>query len=442
MDKSASKPAPRVLTRRRVATVHNRLAAVLGAVALGLVAIVFARTGEAAQGLFLRMVAVFPHAPFVVTPLVFAGVVLVTRRAFPAARGSGIPQVMAAAHHPEAQANGDLVSIRTALAKLAGTIAMLLAGGSVGREGPTVQISAALMVAVHRWLRVPVSAGVIIAGGAAGVAAAFNTPLAGVAFAIEELAAAFEQKVAVLVMLAVMISGLVSLGIAGDYVYFGATGGTMPLRTMIIVSPVAGVAGGVCGGLFARALIAMTGRGSAPGNRLIMALRSRPVLFAALCGLVVAITGWATDGLSWGTGYDTTRHLLAGDSASLTFGPAKFIATLATALSGAPGGIFAPSLSVGAGLGQLIAALFPGSATGAIVLLGMVGYFTGVVRAPMTAVIIMMEMTADRTMILPLFASALIADAVSAWVCPHKLYHALSRQFHAEPKTTVTATET
>jgi H+/Cl- antiporter ClcA len=80
----------------------------------------------------------------------------------------------------------------------------------------------------------------------------------------------------------------------------------------------------------------------------------------------------------------------------------------------------------------LIANLFPGSSTGAIVLLGMAGYFTGVVRAPMTAVIIMMEMTADRTMILPLFATALIADAVSATICRHKLYHALSSQFRVK----------
>jgi len=418
---------PATLTNKHVADVHNRLAAVIGAVALGLAAIFFARSGELAQNLFLHLVAISPYAPFVVTPLVFAAVAHITRRAFPAARGSGIPQVMAAGHNPERHTAGDLLSLRTAWGKFGGTLAMLMVGGSVGREGPTVQISAALMVAVHRWLRVPVTAGVIIAGGAAGVAAAFNTPLAGVAFAIEELAAAFEQKVAVLVMLAVMISGLVSLGLAGDYVYFGAMGGGLPLRSMFIVSLVAGILGGLTGGLFARCLIAMT----RPGRPWLMAVRSRPIMLAALCGIVVATAGWASNGLSWGTGYETTRLLLTGHGVPISFGPAKFVSTLATALSGAPGGIFAPSLSVGAGLGQLLYGLFPDSPAGAIILLGMVGYFTGVVRAPMTSVIIMMEMTADRTMILPLFATALIADAVSSKVCKDKLYHTLSRQFRA-----------
>ena len=230
-----------------------------------------------------------------------------------------------------------------------------------------------------------------------------------------------------MVMLAVMIAGLVSLGLSGDYVYFGTIDGALPLRAMLVISPIAGVLGGVMGGLFARSLIVMT----RPGPPWLMLIKSRPVMFATFCGLVVAITGWATQGLTWGTGYDTTRQLLTGHSLSMMFGPAKFIASLATALSGAPGGIFAPSLAVGAGLGQMISGFFPSSAAGAVVLLGMTGYFTGVVRAPMTAVIIMMEMTADRTMILPLFATALIADAVSAMICRHKLYHALSNPFRS-----------
>jgi len=411
--------------RSRIGAFRMRFAAIAGAVLLSLVAIGFARCGEVAQQDFLRLYRADHWAPALVTPLLFAATALTTRRWFPAARGSGIPQVMAAGRNPVRGGAGPLVSLPTASAKFLGTLAMLLAGGSVGREGPTVQISAAVVAAVHRWLRVPISSGVIIAGGAAGVAAAFNTPLAGVAFAIEELASAFEQRVAVYVMAAVMISGLVSLGLYGDYVYFGVVRHTMPLRSMLLVAPVAGILGGVTGGLFSRALIAQAWSHWPAFAK----LRAHPVLLALGCGVIVAATGIATGGLSWGTGYETTRALLSGQHAPATFGVAKFVATLATAMSGAPGGIFAPSLSVGAGLGQLIALVFPGDAPGAIVLLGMIGYFTGVVRAPLTAVIIMMEMTDDRTMILPLLASALIADRVSGAVCRQKLYHALSRQF-------------
>lgn len=419
------KTTSRFFGRFDTAVLRARFAAVIGAILLSLVAITFARGGELAQRMFLGLYREHSWIAALLTPCVFVVVVFITRRHFPEARGSGIPQVMAAGHHPAQGGNGPLISLKTAAAKYIGTIAMLAAGGSVGREGPTVQISAAIIAAVHRALRVPITAGVIIAGGAAGVAAAFNTPLAGVAFAIEELAAAFEQRVAVFVMAAVMISGLVSLGLDGDYVYFGVVTQSLSLRAMVLAAPLAGVLGGVAGGLFARALVALAWS----RRPAIRAIRRHPIWLALGCGIVVSLTGLLSNGMSWGTGYETTRALLSGEAVPLTFGPGKFLATLATALSGAPGGIFAPSLSVGAGLGQMVAQIFPADASGAIVLLGMVGYFTGVVRAPLTAVIIMMEMTANRTMILPLFATALIADWVSAAICPQKLYHALSRQF-------------
>lgn len=403
----------------------TRMAAVIGAVLLGLVAILFAKSSDFAQHAFARAFVANPLLVAGATPFVFVLVVGVTWRWFPEARGSGIPQVMAAGHNPAASAQGPLLSLRTAFAKFLGTIAMLLGGGAVGREGPTVQISAALMVAMHRWLRVPVNAGVIIAGGAAGVAAAFNTPLAGVAFALEELAAAFEQKVAVLVMAAVMISGLVSLGIAGDYVYFGAMTRHLSIQDIAILAPFMGVLGGLAGGTFSRILVAM----ASSGRRPFVLARAHPLMVAFACGVVVACTGIVSGGVSWGTGYETTRDLLSGAHASVAFGPAKFIATLATALSGAPGGIFAPSLSVGAGLGQLVALFAKGEPSGALVLLGVAAYFTGVVRAPLTAVIIVMEMTADRAMILPLFITALIADWVSSKVCHAKLYHTLAQAF-------------
>lgn len=410
--------------------IRPRIAALGGALALGLAAVAFARAGELAQAGFERLCAVAPWSPLVVTPVTFAVVTWLTRRFFAEARGSGIPQVMAAAtgHDAATQAAGPLISPRTALAKFAGTIAMLLGGAAVGREGPTVQVSAAIMVAVHRVLRVPVTSGVIIAGGAAGVAAAFNTPLAGVAFAIEELAAAFEQKLALLVMLAVLVAGLVSLTLSGDYVYFGAMTQGLPIGAAVLASLLAGLCGGVAGGLFARLLVVF----AEAQNPVVMRLKARPALFAFGCGVVVAGAGLLSGGLSWGTGYGATREMLSGGVQSFWFGPARFIATVATAISGAPGGIFAPSLSVGAGLGQALAPLFPGDSSGAIVMLGMIGYFAGVTRAPLTAVIIVMEMTANRTMILPLFATALVADQASAWICPEKLYHALARPFRTQ----------
>lgn len=406
------------LARRRAATS-------IGAVLLGLIAICFAWMGDKAQTIFLQFQSQYPYAPLILTPAVFAAVVWITKNLCPAAGGSGIPQAIAVTKHLDL-AYSRLLSIPTAVAKLALTVVMLLAGGSVGREGPTVQIASAIMVACHKVLRVPMTAGVLIAGGAAGVAAAFNTPLAGVAFAIEELASAFEQRVAVLVMGAVVISGLVSLGIAGDYVYFGVMRETLGVSSVLMITPVAGILGGILGGLFSKTMLSFA-RSTHP---LFLAIRRRPVIAAFTCGLVVAVTGLLTGGSTWGTGYETTKQMIEGhQAASIWFGPAKFLATAATAVSGAPGGIFAPSLSVGAGFGQILAFAFPDDSMAPVILLGMTGYFVGVVRAPLTAVIILMETTASRGMILPLFLTAIIADGASKLVCHTKLYHGLSQGF-------------
>ena len=256
-------------------------------------------------------------------------------------------------------------------------------------------------------------------------AAAFNTPLAGVAFAIEELASAYAQKVAVLVMGAVMIAGLVSIGVAGDCVYFGAMRATLSVTSVLTISPVAGVIGGAAGGLFTRLVLGF----ASPRQAFVRRIKTKPVLFAGACGVIVAVLGIVTAGSTWGTGYETTRQLVEGHGGSLSFGPAKFLAALATTLSGTPGGIFAPSLAVGAGVGNLLTPLFPASPAGAVVLLGMVAYFVGVVRAPLTAVIIITETTASRGMILPLFATALIADGVSALISRERLYHGLAKPF-------------
>jgi len=404
---------------------RRRLATTLGAVTLGLVALLFAWNGDVAQRAFLELLRRAPYAGWIVTPLGFAVTVWLTRRYAPEARGSGIPQVIEAARRPMDSSHKRLTSLRTAIWKYGLTLIMLLVGGSVGREGPTVQISAAIMRATHRAFRIELSSAVLIAGGAAGVSAAFNTPLAGVAFAIEELASAYEQRLALLALAAVMISGLVSLGIAGDYIYFGAMHSVVSMRSAIVICPVAGVLGGALGGLFSRAMLGFGAWSWAP----FVWARRRAVIWAAICGLIVAAIGYASGGLTWGTGYATAKLIIEGDAGPDWYGPAKIATTLLTAVSGAPGGIFAPSLSAGAGLGSLIARLFPSEPLGAVAILGMIGYFVGVVRSPLTAVLIVSEMTDSRAMLIPLVATALVADGVSALVCRERLYHGLSKAF-------------
>jgi H+/Cl- antiporter ClcA len=188
--------------------------------------------------------------------------------------------------------------------------------------------------------------------------------------------------------------------------------------------------GGVAGGLFSLAVLAFAGSAWSP----VVFLRRRPVAFAVLCGFLLAICGIVTGGATWGAGYDTAKSLVESHHQPLWFGPAKFFSTLITMLSGTPGGIFAPTLATGAGVGNILAALFPGQPLGGVVLLGMIGYFVGVVRAPLTAVLIISEMTDSRAMVLPLLATAIIADGVSALVCRERLYHALAKAFHLPPQ--------
>lgn len=405
---------------------RSRAAAGLGAVLIGLAAVGFAAAADLVQhrlGGFMRREIL---TSLLVTPLLFAVLAALTRRFAPAAAGSGIPQVIAVARDVGNLTGRGLVSMRTATAKLVLTLGGLMAGASVGREGPTVQIGAALMVMTHRLFRVPLTSGVLIAGGAAGVAGAFNAPLAGVAFAIEELAAAYEQRLAVLVMGGVVAAGLVSQSITGDYVYFGVVHASLATGAALLIAPLAGVGGGVAGGLFSRAFLDISRR-----LRDDRRLGTRPVAVALACGVGVALLGVASGGPTWGTGYEAARTLIEGGVQPVWFALAKLASTLLTGLSGLPGGIFAPSLATGAGFGGLLAKPFPADQGPAIVVIGMVAYFVGVVRAPLTGVIIVSEMTANRGLLLPLFLAAIIADFAANWVCPERLYHGLSMRYLA-----------
>src|SRR5262249_50224728 len=132
----------------------------------------------------------------------------------------------------------------------------------------------------------------------------------------------------------------------------------------------------------------------------------------------------------YGTGYAQVKAALESNTPlPWDFGVLKLAATALTAISGIPGGIFSPSLAVGAGIGSDVAQLFSDAPLGPIILLGMVSYFAGVVQAPITAFVIVTEMSHNHAMVVPLMAAALIAHVTSGLVCPEGIYHALAKRF-------------
>jgi H+/Cl- antiporter ClcA len=410
---------------------NRRFVFLVGSIAVGLAAVGFAVAATWANATLARMLHAWPYATFVLAPAGLALCSYVSGRFFRGAEGSGIPQSIAALNYPDEALRGRLLSIRVAIGKIGLTLVGLLSGASIGREGPTVQIGASIMYSLSRFTSFPhetMKRGLILAGGAAGVAAAFNAPLAGVVFAIEEMSRSFSQRTSGIVITGVIAAGIVALSLLGNYAYFGHTSATLDLTDAWRVVIVCGIFGGLMGGLFARMLLAAAA--GAFHGPLAALKRNRPVVFAALCGLALAALGLASDNTTYGTGYaETSRILQHGSGIPQSFGILKLVATVVSYASGIPGGIFSPSLAIGAGLGQNLAWLLPGTAVAAVAVIGMVSYFSGVVQAPITAFVIVIEMTRDSDMALPIMAASLIAHGFSRLVCPRPVYKALAKSF-------------
>jgi len=415
----------------------RRLALWGGGVLVGLAAISFAQASDYAFAGFRAMLKVSAWLPLVTMPAAFALLAWLTSGPLKATRGSGIPQVIAALDVPDAPYRDRLLSLPVVLAKMALTLFGLLAGASIGREGPTVHVGAGIMYSVGKRLGFDDPKALsrfILAGGGAGIAAAFNTPLAGVVFAIEELAGTFEHRFSGIVLTAVIFAGIVSLGMLGNYAYFGRVAADLPLDQSWLAVALCGLCGGIGGGLFVRTILL---REPNPASRnplaRVAALRARwPVAFAAGCGLSLAILGVVSARFGsgiYGTGYAEARDLVQSThGAAFVFGWLKLAANILSYWAGIPGGIFSPALAVGAGMGNAISSLLPHVDTAAVVLLGMGAFLAGVTEAPLTSAVITLELTANQSMVIPILAVCLLARAIASLIAPVPVYRAFAQR--------------
>lgn len=408
---------------------RRRLVFWLGAIITGLVCVGFAYMAEYAYAAFLAAEAEWPWAGLVLTPLGFGLCVFLLLRFFPGGEGSGIPQAIAARAFDSPTLRNRLLSLRIGIGKILLTTLALGFGASVGREGPSVQVGASIMLTCSRFAGLGRMKGVILAGSAAGVAAAFNTPLAGIIFAIEEMSKSFEKRVSTLIMSAVLIAAGAAAIVHGTGSYFGRTDAALVEWRDWLAVPMLGIAGGVIGAAFAHGMIAQ----AKLMPRLMHGWIARHrVLFAMACGLVVALIGYFSGAPINGTGYDEAKAALDGTlEEPWLFALTKLVANLVTQASGIAGGIFAPTLAVGAGLGAVLGDFLPGVPPGAVAALGMVALFSGALQAPITGFVIVFEMTDNHAMVIPLMAVAIIAAGVSRLLCPQPLYHALAGLFIA-----------
>ncbi len=408
----------------------------IGASLVALFSLGFAKLAELGLEWNALWTAKYPLAVWLVLPLGMALLAWFTPRYTPYVGGSGIPQVIAALSLPHGARKSYLVQFVQTLWKIPLTFLAMLFGASVGREGPSVQVGAAVMLAWGNWCHHHniafrgLNANELMAAGAGGgLAAAFNAPLAGVIFALEELGRGVILRWERRVLLGVLAAGFILVAIDGNNPYFPLYKGATNTKDILLWVLMCGVICGILGGIFAR-LLAKGVAGVVPA--LIRGwVRHHPVTMALILGLILAGLGTYTNGQTYGTGYEVVTQALDGQLIQPeTTGIAKLFATVATYWTGIAGGIFTPALTVGAGIGSQISGFTGELVDGRLlVLLCMAAFLAGATQSPVTAAVVVMEMTGSQPVLIWLLIGGIISTIVSRQIMPKPFYHFAAGRF-------------
>ena len=414
------------------------LTIVLGVVC-GLAAVAFHEAIRGAQALVIDRTLVGGPSTWIPALLLaptlgglFAGAFL--RWVMPTAGGSGIPQVKTAYALDTSGAR-----LRDAIGKFVVCVVQLGSGASLGREGPTVQICAGIATSLSRWLALSPAnlRRMIPVGAAAGVAAAFNAPIAAVTFTIEEIVGTLDQTVLSGVVIAAALAAVVEHSILGaNPVLHAPLGAGLHHASSLPIYGLLGVCAALASVGFTDLLLAVRLRSRRPGR---IPMWVRPALGGLVTGAlaVVAVLLVGEQGIAGG-GYETMSRALAGGLALhvlALLGVLKLIATVSSYSSGGAGGIFAPTLFIGAMVGGLMGGLdvsalghVPQEEMTSFALVGMGAVFAGVIRAPITSVLIVFEMTGGYGLVLPLMIANSVAYVLARRMRPVPIYEALLAQ--------------
>lgn len=421
---------------------HNLLQALpfwIASFLTGIAAVVYAKLFHWAEQSLQWIIKWNSLAIFIIAPLGFVGSWWLVKKYAPYAKGSGIPQVMASvelANPRERFKIKYLLSFKILIIKIISSLVLVFGGGAIGREGPTIQIAGSIFRLVNRmspkWMPKISIQNMIMTGAAAGLSAAFNTPLGGVVFAIEELAKVHFNYFKTALFTAVIIAGLTAQWLAGSYLYLG-----FPKTSNInftIIFPTIGVAI-ICGLLSSKLSVIML-----KINEWKKKLKTdkQNIIFLIISAWILASLAYFINWEILGSGKEIIeRVLFSDDKSEAWYVPLlRMIGSAISFTSGGAGGIFAPALSAGASTGAVFSNIFqlPTHATNVIILVGMVSFLTGITRAPFTSAILVLEMTDRHSLIFYLMLGAMISYMISMLVSKHSLYDNLKIIYLSELK--------
>jgi chloride channel protein, CIC family len=351
----------------------------------------------------------------------------------PGARGSGVPQIKVAYALSAAK-----LKIVDSIGKFFIGVVQIGSGSSLGREGPTVQICAGVAKGIGQLAGVSAQNITLLlpVGAAAGIAAAFNAPIAAVTFTIEEIVGTLDQTLLSGVIVAAALAAVVERSVLGENPVFSIpTGYSLDHASSLVVYAALGISAAFMSVAFTESLLQLRKRFNAMQK---LAVWVRPAIGGLVTGvLAVAVMLLVHEPGITGGGYVGLAGALSGNlgvEVLLVMGAAKLVATVFSYASGGAGGIFAPALFMGAMLGGAFGALdvylfgHPHSEVGSFALVGMGAVFAGVVRAPITSVLIIIEMTAGYGLTLPLMIANMVAYGVARHMRPTPIYEALLEQ--------------
>jgi CIC family chloride channel protein len=416
--------APSQQLRLRENQLFVALAIVIGVLA-GLSAVLFTVAIERTNH-FLFGFAPSSARLFLVPTLVSVVTGVLLAKFFPESRGSGVPQTKAAFH-----LHGGYIPARVPWGKLLTGILCIGSGHSMGREGPSVQIGAGIASVIGRWVHLPPARvrDLVPVGAAGALSAAFNTPIAAVLFALEEIIGNMSAPLLGSAVVASVSAVIVERSILGNEPLFRVPTYHLAHPAELGAYAVLGVVGGVVSLLFNKSLLGMRRLFSRlpPATRVI-----QPALGGAAIGALLIVAPQVM-----GVGYEYVDQALNGGLVFKTLVLLcllKLVATVVSYASGNAGGIFAPSLYIGAMAGGAVGTVvrwlapFPTGEPGAYAIVGMGTLFAGIIRAPMTSVFMIFEITQDYQILVPLMVANLLSFMISRHYQPMPLYHALLQQ--------------